>query len=573
MARSGPINVPIQLIVKFFENGVLFDPFRVEPVKIFDVATGSPTPLAILQPDSYQTGIFSVTWDALSSSDSLQPGTYFDEWTWIAQAGMPEKIQRYSFELTGAVAVDDGDGEVTPTAPITIQVVCAPIPTWIFKIGLNRVEDVGNGTGVRLVWDEARPANLNNQVHYNIYFSDTRLGVFDGEPEAITTGQTAVINIPPGNINYFAVKATDFNPEDFDITELIQISPDVFQYPGEQTLLNDIDAYGVTLQVADTSEFASSGFLLVDIEIIQYVGKSATEFFVEDTGRGQGLTIAVPHSSGATIKMWRGVQDGNTIIDRGVASWDESLGTPRKVDEIGEFNVDTDGYRENKLDIVTTDLSASDANTADFSAYDFKGYHRPSLQDTFSGRCVGSYVGGDFGGFRGLDFQDRNLARLDTMLQLTGEAVILLRRKQTGRRCRCAGLRREHPRTRCAFCFGTGFDGGYDRFINTRAISEFTVNVQGKIMIRIYPYKDDVQLQPHQGFIQPSELTAWTLVFPTVKDRDILIRFNEDGVEEFRYECLDVTRNKLFFGESGKQEFRMRRLDKTDVVMQFNANI
>ncbi len=92
-------------------------------------------------------------------------------------------------------------------------------------------------------------------------------------------------------------------------------------------------------------------------------------------------------------------------------------------------------------------------------------------------------------------------------------------------------------------------------------------------MIRTYPYSDDLKLESSQGLIQPSELTAWTIVYPTIKDRDIIVRFNEDFTEEFRYEVLDVTRNRLFFNQSGKQEFRMRRMDKTDVVYQYDTSI
>ena len=111
-------------------------------------------------------------------------------------------------------------------------------------------------------------------------------------------------------------------------------------------------------------------------------------------------------------------------------------------------------------------------------------------------------------GERGFFFQDRNLARLDSMLQVTGEAVVLLRRKWTGKRCKCIGLRREHARTRCDRCFGTGFDGGYNRFINTRAISERFVNTQGLILIRIHPFSDDLKIEDGQGLTQPSEPAA-----------------------------------------------------------------
>jgi len=204
-----------------------------------------------------------------------------------------------------------------------------------------------------------------------------------------------------------------------------------------------------------------------------------------------------------------------------------------------------------------------------FPAFDFKGYHRPSLQATFSGQCVSSYLGGEFNGLRGFNFQDRNLARLDAMLQVTGEPVILLRRKWIGRRCKCLNLRREHQRTRCDRCFGTGFEGGYDRFDNTRSISELFVNDCGFILIRVHPHVDDLDLKMDQGLTQDTAPTAWTITYPALKDRDIIIRFAEDRIEEFRYEITDVTRNRLFFSQSGKQEFRMRRLDKTDILYTF----
>ena len=97
-------------------------------------------------------------------------------------------------------------------------------------------------------------------------------------------------------------------------------------------------------------------------------------------------------------------------------------------------------------------------------------------------------------------------------------------------------------------------------------------------MARIHPYSDDLEIVGDQGLRHPSELTAWTITVPTLKDRDIIIRYDRDPdtgefIEEFRYEVLDVTRNKLFFGNTGKQEFRMRRHDKTDVIYQFDAII
>ncbi len=91
-------------------------------------------------------------------------------------------------------------------------------------------------------------------------------------------------------------------------------------------------------------------------------------------------------------------------------------------------------------------------------------------------------------------------------------------------------------------------------------------------MIRIYPHSDDLELKLDQGLTQNTSPTAWTIAYPTLKDRDVIVRFTEEFTEEFRYEIQDVTRNKLFFSQSGKQEFRMVRLDKTNVIYQFDIS-
>lgn len=453
------------------------------------------------------------------------------------------------------------------------MVACRSRPTWEFYTGVRNVEDVGNGMGLRLSFGRAIPSDSDKLVHYNVYHSDTRFGVFSDWPQAITTVQQVIVNVEPGKLKYFAVRATEFLPTEMDLTDLVQIGSDLYQYPPTLTMEDDIDAYGAVITVGDTSGYPDKGFLLIDTEIIQYSFKDSTAFHIEETERGAFATLIDVHSAGAEVKLWHGVEEQNTVIFEETAAWHKEWGTPRRTEDVGELNVAEDGYREMAVDHLTTDLSASEQNTQDFPNYDYKGYHRPSLQATFSGDCVNSYVGGEFDGGRGFFFNDRNLARLDSMLQVTGEPLVLLRRKWTGRRCRCMGLRREHARTRCQYCYSVGFDGGYDRYTNTRPISERSENTQGHILARIYPYTDDLELVDSQGMRQPVELTAWTINIPVLKDRDFIVRLNEDGTHEFRYEILEVNRNKLFFGQSGKQEFKMRRHDKSDIIYTFDVNI
>jgi hypothetical protein len=449
---------------------------------------------------------------------------------------------------------------------------CRAAVSWIHRVGLVRTEDMGNGMGVALFWQDAAPTSTSTIVHYNIYYADNRLDVLDSFPVAITTEKFAIINVPPGNEQFFTVRATEFDTDDFDITELVQIGQGLFQYPEEQTLLNDIDAYGGTIEVGDNSEYPSKGFLLIGTEVLQYTSKEAGVFYIGDDQRGKFSTQVSSHFAGEIVRLFKGVEEGNSVIQSGTAAWHNV--NPRNVDEIGEFNVADDGYRENKEDILTTDLSGAEESTSGFPAYDTCGYHRPSPQDTFSGKCVGSYVGGENNGFRGLNIQAQEQGRLEVLLQLTGTPCVLLRRKQTGRRCRCGSsdLRREHPTARCPFCYGTGFEGGYDRIFNTRPISELFVNTAGMINVRVNPYVDDLKLESSNGLIQPVEQTAWTLAVPIVKDRDVLVTFLQDFTEEFRYEILDVTRNRIFFNQVGQQNFRMRRQDKTDIMYTYNIN-
>jgi len=563
MTRSGTIGESVTLGIKFYSNSQLFDPYNVATVVIYDQQTGGNI-IASIAPTRVSIGYYQVTWDIPSA---YSPASYYDQWTWTAEHGMESTTQRYSFDI---VADSTMDGE---PSTIQVDVACRPRPTWDHMIGLRVLEDAGNGMGLRFTWGKALSDDTDKQVHYNIYYASTRIDVFEDGPKAITTSQQVILNLfTPGDLNYCAVKATEFDPDEFNLTTLARIGTDVYRYPEGQTLQEAIeygDGYEATVKVEDNSGFPAGGFLLVGSEVMKYSTKGDDEFYIADYRRGIIGTIIDTHEVGESVTLWHGIQDGNTNIMLRTATWHYTQGTPRNVEEIGEVNVNADGYRAANTDILTTDLTASDDNTENFPSYDYTGYHRPSLQATFSGECVRSYVGGEFDGGRGFFFQDRSLARLETLLGVTGEPVILLRRKWSGKRCNCIGLHRESMRVRCPTCYGVGFSGGYDRFVNPRPISESSANTDGMIMIRVHPYTDDLELVLDQGIRQPVELTAWTLTVPTIKDRDVIQRRNEDGSEEFRYEILSTIRNKLFFGQTGKQQFVMRRLDKTDILYQY----
>jgi intein/homing endonuclease len=111
-------------------------------------------------------------------------------------------------------------------------------------------------------------------------------------------------------------------------------------------------------------------------------------------------------------------------------------------------------------------------------------------------------------------------------------------------------------------CFGTGFVQGYVQFFNPRRSDR-------RILVRVDPATDDLSIIDRGGFEPVYEPDAWTLPFPQIKDRDVVVRFIEDTLEEWRYEVLNVTRNKVLFTQTGAQKFKLKRMPKDDEIYQF----
>jgi hypothetical protein len=230
-------------------------------------------------------------------------------------------------------------------------------------------------------------------------------------------------------------------------------------------------------------------------------------------------------------------------------------------------------YKDKTYDNLTTDGSNNDASGT-FNRFDYCGTWRAVSPPNFmQGQCTPSYWGGaqvrvDDDGNRHLvkvpDARTHMLQREELLLESTGEPFVLLRRMWTGTRCLCYTNRREHPRERCPVCFNVGFVQGFYQFFNPRRSDR-------RILIRIDPATDDLNIVDRGGLEPAYEPTAWTMAFPAIKDRDILIRFNPDGTEAWRYEILDVTRVRALFTQTGAQKFRMKRLPKTSIVYQFPA--
>lgn len=112
-------------------------------------------------------------------------------------------------------------------------------------------------------------------------------------------------------------------------------------------------------------------------------------------------------------------------------------------------------------------------------------------------------------------------------------------------------------------CTGVGFVGGYQQTFNERRSDR-------RILVRFGTTEEDLK-QDEDGMDSVLLPDCWTLVYPSLRDRDVLIRFNEDGTEEFRYEILSVSRNKLLNSLSGGQKFKAQRLRRTSPVYSWRA--
>ncbi|MCZ2224561.1 MAG: hypothetical protein LC122_13130 [Chitinophagales bacterium] len=112
-------------------------------------------------------------------------------------------------------------------------------------------------------------------------------------------------------------------------------------------------------------------------------------------------------------------------------------------------------------------------------------------------------------------------------------------------------------------CFGTKFVLGYDQYFNPR-------RSDGRILVRFSPGEDDVKVY-EAGLESEFNTECWTLTVPTIKDRDVIVRYDLADNEEYRYEVLSVTRQRTFLRQEGGQKFRVQRIRKTDPVYQIRV--
>lgn len=441
------------------------------------------------------------------------------------------------------------------------------------NVGTEAVYTLGDGKSMEITWNQAYPSNPLNKIAYNIYVSTSYETVFTEGPKYISYEAKNFIRLTdliPGQMYYFGVRPVEYSPILYDLS-LLPTFGDATYYP-ESILRENLTSNGLEVKMVDTSEFPSSGFIKIGTEIIKYSSNNLSlNNLLVSTLSDRGINSKVRLHN---VDGYDGYTYQPTYIKYYVQT--EALEYDRVFKNQSRFEypeyayTSTDGYKQVTSDDLTSDLSASDLQNKDFPYQDYKGYRRVDPVLLMTGVCVGSYIGGEqycvdgYSGvgrtLRGFSLQDRNNQNQEELLEIVGEPVVLLRRSHTGIRCSCFTPGRESQQSRCEYCFGTGFIPGYNQFFYER-------RSDGRILARFSPSKEQVKLSD-LGFESEFSTECWTLTYPTIKDRDILVRYSIDGEEEFRYEVIDVARNKTIVGQQGAQKMQVQRIRKTDIYYQ-----
>lgn len=443
--------------------------------------------------------------------------------------------------------------------------------------GLRTVTCLGDGYSVHLQWHRSYQDPPLWDLVYNLYWSTEKNDVFsEGVKFVIPSDQSEVIirsGFKRGDIYYFAVRASAHEPGTL-LFDQLPVADGLKMY-SEAALRENISPTDTLIPVDDASVFPPSGIVLIHAEPIQYsavdlVDNNLVLFSVNQRGY-YGYDARLHTTDGydgrhqfedSFVRLWKGFEDGNNAV-----------GAEEIAFEFNYARTDEDGYRE-RVDILTAtaELSVTDEANDDFPAQDQRGWTRTHMEDYLSGKCIGTYFGGEYGcadgyesdgSIRGLSIQDHMNMREEYLLELTGEPVMLFRRMWEGKESQHHDPHRENTAYRGLDNFGTTMVSGYYPFYNSR-------RSDGKILVRFGPTKEDLKRED-SGIENTFIPNCWTLVYPGVQDGDFIIRFNQDGSEEWRYEIIDVERNRVLLQETGQQKFTAVRVRKTDPIYQVRA--
>jgi len=455
-------------------------------------------------------------------------------------------------------ARDISGNKLNQTIRFSVKYTSVPLPSVFpqggflgFYQGILRATDSGNGSDVDLEWSTPISRYYNSDVNVLIYYSKDRLSIFDSLPAFIADQgiTSATINgLRVGTGYYFAARAMESYKGTINTSGMDEQYPGMFVVPAKTTLSSVLSDDSYIIEVTDLLGYPEEGFLIINSEVIKYnsIDRINNKFFVPPGGRGLNETTIVYHDVGSEVGLFLLCQDNNNVIVYGTTTFQDPVST---------------GRQNNSVGIIVPDFS--DFEKMEHDGLDHCGYHKTLPWQSLNGKDdCGSYLGGVYNGFRGVDIFQRAMDREEELMENVGEKCILFRRKWSGETCSCVTLRRQHPKIRsCRFCYGTGFVDGYDQIINQRRADK-------RVMIRFYEASEDLKLGDHTHFMQDFQPSALALFKPIVKDRDLIVRFDYTGEIEYIYEVLNVNRERFVFNKYGRQKLSIIRLDKTDILYQ-----
>jgi hypothetical protein len=475
--------------------------------------------------------------------------------------------------IIGYVELDD---LVTACAP--------PVKLYTFDRSLHGVRTVlcNDGYTVALEWHKEYLNPNNWDLVYNIYWSTKQSDVYSEGVKFVFKPEVndcyLSLNLygyfDPGKTYYFAVKGAGHDPGTLLFDQLPSGNiPGLKTYP-EAALAHDIYPIDLVIPLDDVSGFPSTGIVLIGAELISYSNVDIVNNTLIVAERGlYGYQRRIHTVDGFDgfhyydnpfVRIFKGWEDENTAVGMIVIKFE---------DQYARVYQDGYGFRE-RVDILSGsgNLSVVDAANDGFLAYDQAGWDRTYLPDYLEGKCVGTYFGGEYGcadgnesdgSIRGLGVQDHMNMREEYLLEITGEPVMLFRRMWSGKQSQHTSATLENTTHRGLDTYGTSLVTGYNQYFNPR-------RSDGKILVRFGPTKEDLKREEF-GIENSFIPNCWTLVTPTIKDGDFIIRFNQDGTEEWRYEIIDVDRNRTILQESGAQKFTAVRVRKTDPICQVRS--
>ena len=448
----------------------------------------------------------------------------------------------------------------------------------LVPVGLISASSLGDGYTISLKWNKAYPDNKNKKIAHHIYYSTIIENVYTDGIKYVSVDdslQANIIDLTPGQLYFFSVRPVEYDPTILDLPNLLPIAYDNLRLYPYSLLRQDITEYDLIIPLVDVEGFPTNGIVKIGRELVRYLAVDQINknlVLTNISQRGFNNTLATYH----TVDGYDGYKIWDTAINFFTPGEDtiyDKISSCESRFEYPNFPMTIiDGYRQVIKDILSTDLTISDEYNQDFPMYDYAGYHRTDPVQLLNGVCVGSYIGGEMGcidGYgnvnmmRGMTLQDHNNQRQEVLLSVTGKPAVLIKRIKTGITCACYRNFNETSDDRCPICMGTKFVIGYEQYFNPR-------RSDGRILVRPEPAEENLK-RYEAGLESEYIMSVWTLTVPTIKNRDILVLFDMEGNEEFRYEVLGVNRNAMINSLQGGQKMRVQRVRKFDPIYQIRV--